>query len=243
VIAISEAVAERLREIGVPGDRIVTVLNAIDMDKMVSLAGPRPPAPFPVRGSAPVVLVPTASIRADKGIHVLLQTAEEVPEVEIWIAGDMEDEAAGGYPEYLRVLSGSPGLNGRVHFIGFRPDVYRVMQAADIVCVPSLCREGFGLAAAEAMALGKPVIVSDRGALPEVVQHGDAGIVFNPDEPHSLAGALRMIISDAGYTRSLRARAASSARRRFSYDRWAEGVAQVLTDASRTGQTGSGSRF
>ena len=233
VIAISDTVAERLREIGVSGDRIFTVLNAIDTERMASAAVAPPTAPLPARGAAPVVLVPTASIRADKGIHLLLQAAREVLELEIWIAGDMGDSAAGRYAEDLLTLSRVPELSGRVHFIGFRPDIYSVMRAADIVCVPSVCREGFGLAAAEAMALGKPVIVSNRGALPDVVQQGEAGIIIDPDRPQDLTSALQRLIADPQYAQHLGAHAASYARLRFSYDRWARDVTGVLTVAAR----------
>ena len=233
VIAISDTVAETLREIGVPGDRITTVLNAIDVERIVSMAAAPPTTPLPVRDTAPVVLVPTASIRPNKGIHVLLQAAREVPELEVWIAGDMRDSAAGGYAQHLLELSRSPKLSGRVHFIGFRPDIYSVVRAADIICVPSVCREGFGLAAAEAMTLGKPVIVSNRGALPDVVQQGEAGIIIDPDRPQDLTSALQRLITDSQYAQRLGTHAESYARLRFSYDRWAETVAQVLRDASR----------
>jgi glycosyltransferase involved in cell wall biosynthesis len=231
VIAISDTVAEALREIGVPGGRIITVLNAIDVERVLTAAASPPIAPFPIRGTAPVVLVPTASIRANKGIHVLLQAAQEVPELEVWIAGDMREPVAREYAEHLRELSRSPKLSGRVHFIGFRPDIYSVMRAADIVCVPSVCREGFGLAAAEAMALGKPVIVSNRGALPDVVQQGEAGIIIDPDRPQELTSALQWLITDSQYSQRLGAHAASCARLRFSYERWARDVAAILSDS------------
>lgn len=233
VIAISVTVAEGLREIGVPGDRIATVLNAIDVERVLTLAAPPPIAPFSTRGAAPVVLVPTASIRRIKGIHVLLEAAQGVPELEIWIAGDMLDPAAGGYAEQLLALSRLPKLSGRVHFLGFRRDIYSLMRVADLVCVPSVCREGFGLAAAEAMALGKPVIVSNRGGLPDVVQQGEAGIIIDPDRPQELTGALQRVVSDSQYAQRLGAHAASYARKRFSYDRWTREVAAVLKNASR----------
>jgi glycosyltransferase involved in cell wall biosynthesis len=180
-----------------------------------------------------VVLVPTASIRRIKGIHVLLEAAQGVPELEIWIAGDMLDPAAGGYAEQLLALSRLPKLSGRVHFLGFRRDIYSLMRVADLVCVPSVCREGFGLAAAEAMALGKPVIVSNRGGLPDVVQQGEAGIIIDPDRPQELTGALQRVVSDSQYAQRLGAHAASYARKRFSYDRWTREVAAVLKNASR----------
>jgi glycosyltransferase involved in cell wall biosynthesis len=117
-----------------------------------------------------------------------------------------------------------------VHFLGFRRDIYSVMRIADVVCVPSVWHEAFGLVAAEAMALGKPVIVSNRGALPHVVHHGEAGIVFDPDRPQDLTAALRKLIAEPEYAKRLGAYGPSDVRRRFSYERWAREVAAVLQD-------------
>ncbi len=230
VIAISEAVAVTLREIGVSGDRIVTVLNAIDVDRVLTAASQAPVHPCPTPGARPVVLVPTASIRSAKGIHVVLQAVQDLPNIEVWIAGDLQDAAANVYLQHLFDLSRSLELRGRVHFMGFRADIYSLMRVADIVCIPSVYREGFGLAAAEAMALGKPVVVSNRGALPEVVQDGETGIVIDPDKPEQLTLALQNLIADPQYARKLGENAALAARQRFSYARWAESVGQVLRD-------------
>jgi glycosyltransferase involved in cell wall biosynthesis len=83
------------------------------------------------------------------------------------------------------------------------------------------------------MTLGKPVIVSNRGALPDVVQQGEAGIIIDPDRPQDLTSALQRLITDSQYAQRHGTHAESYARLRFSYDRWAETVAQVLRDASR----------
>lgn len=231
VIAISESVAEALRSIGVRGDKIVTVENAIDVGRVRADGAVAPVTPLPVRGAAPVVLLPAASIRANKGIHLLLQAAATVPGTDIWIAGDMSDPVGDEYRRRLIDLSRAPALSGRIHFLGFRADIYSVMLTADAICIPSVCREGFGLVAAEAMALGKPVIVSNRGALPEVVQHRETGIVIDPDIPQELVSALRSLTSDKQYLQDLGAKAAMAAEKRFSYVRWADGVAQVLRQA------------
>lgn len=232
IIAISETVAGRLTEIGVSRNRIATIVNAVDVERIVIAAAQPPISPLPAKGARRAVLVPTASIRETKGIHVLLDAARKVPEIAIWIAGDTQDQAAEGYAKRLRTLSQSPELMGRVHFIGFRQDIYSVMQAADIVCVPSVCREGFGLVAAEAMGLGKPVIVSNRGALPDVVPQGKAGIVFDPDRPQELTSALQRLTTDSEYTQRLAAYAGPYVRLRFSYIQWSNMVAQVLREAS-----------
>lgn len=233
IVAISDSVAQKLYAIGVSRNRVITVPNAIDVERILTASARPPCAPLPPRRSAAVALVPTASIRANKGIHVLLDAAQKTTNLEIWIAGDTKDPAAREYMQSLIEWTESPALRGRVHFIGFRPDIYGVMLAADFVCVPSICREGFGLAAAEAMALGRTVIVSNKGALGELVQHGETGIVFDPDNPSELPSVLETLIGDPGYAQKLGSHAASAARRDFSYDRWAEAIACVLRNACR----------
>nr|WP_281417322.1 glycosyltransferase [Clostridium mobile] len=71
------------------------------------------------------------------------------------------------------------GISDRVHFLGFRQDIPRILKAVDIVVLSSYW-EGFGLAAVEGMAAGKPVIVSDIPGLSEVVK--EYGIIFKNEE-------------------------------------------------------------
>jgi glycosyltransferase involved in cell wall biosynthesis len=101
------------------------------------------------------------------------------------------------------------------------------MAEADAFCLPSFF-EGFGLPALEAMACGVPVVVSDRGALPEVV--GEAGLVVAP-EPAPIQDALRRVLSDRCLAQKLGAaglRRASG----FSWRRTAEGWLAALQRAT-----------
>jgi glycosyltransferase involved in cell wall biosynthesis len=99
-----------------------------------------------------------------------------------------------------------------------------VMTSATALCAPS-SHEGFGLTVLEAMAAGVPVVVSDRGSLPEVV--GDAGVVVSPTAP-AVAAALRGIIDDPQRASSL----GQAARRRaetFTWERTALGWIEVAS--------------
>ncbi len=96
-------------------------------------------------------------------------------------------------------LPGAPGRVVHLEDLG-EADVARVMAGAAAFCLPSFM-EGFGLTVLEAMACAVPVVVSDRGPLPEVV--GDAGVVAAP-EPEALAAALDGVLGDPARARTLR---------------------------------------
>ncbi len=122
-----------------------------------------------------------------------------------------------------------PGAPGRVVFLGQVSDVElaALMGGAAAYCLPSL-HEGFGLTVLEAMACGAPVVVSDRGALPEVI--GDAGVVVAP-EPEAIAAGLRAVLGDPEQARAYgdagRARAAT-----FTWERTAAAWAGALAAAA-----------
>jgi glycosyltransferase involved in cell wall biosynthesis len=123
-----------------------------------------------------------------------------------------------------------PDGAGRPCFVGevLDADLAALMAGADAYCLPSLY-EGFGLTALEAMACGTPVIVSDRGALPEVV--GDAGLVVAP-EADAVAGALRAVLSDPERARGLAAAGLERARG-FTWERTARGWLEILRAAAQ----------
>jgi glycosyltransferase involved in cell wall biosynthesis len=106
-------------------------------------------------------------------------------------------------------------------------DLAVLMARCAVFCLPSLA-EGFGLPALEAMACGAAVVVSDRGALPEVV--GDGGLVV-PLEASALRDALRDVVSDPARAAELGARARARARE-LSWERTARGWLEALRSAT-----------
>ena len=126
------------------------------------------------------------------------------------VVQDVRLEMIGQGPEldYCRDLAISLGINDKVVFRGSLLNVPRVLCYTDIFVIPSEI-EGFGLAALEAMACGIPVIASNAGGLPEVVEHGKAGYLIPPGDIDVLAKYMLLLIEDE----KLRKRLGSTARR------------------------------
>ncbi len=142
----------------------------------------------------------------------------------VLVAGPAADRADSALLE-TEALAPIPGVSTPVINLAGASDaeVARLMAGAAAFCLPSLM-EGFGMAVAEAMACGAPVVVSDRGALPEVV--GDAGIVV-PPTPDAIEAALVHVLSTPGAAATLGARAHARAGA-YTWQHTAEGVLAAL---------------
>lgn len=159
-------------------------------------------------GQDDVLLVGTvANLKAHKGIDVLLDAVplvlRQVPRARFVIVGQ------GPLEEDLRRRSSALGLNGAVRFTGFREDAARLASAFDLFVLPSL-HEGLPIALLEAMALGRPSVVTSVGGVPEVVVNGEHAVVVPPSQPSALAGAIVELLGDP----DARARLGANAKRR-----------------------------
>jgi glycosyltransferase involved in cell wall biosynthesis len=119
--------------------------------------------------------------------------------------------------------TGRPPLAGRVRYLGYVSEEQRreLFESAALLVLPSY-EEGFGMPALEAMAIGVPVVVSNRGALPEVV--GDAALVVDPDDRDALSGAMERMLTDDGFAAAAAAKGIQRARR----FRWANTAATAI---------------
>ena len=112
------------------------------------------------------------------------------------LAGPPTSQAA----DWLTAIEADP-FRGRVHCTGYldRATLRTLYEGAALLVLPSL-HEGFGLPVVEAMTVGVPVVVSDRGALPEVA--GRAGLIVDPLEPTQLADAIKRFLEDERFSRA-----------------------------------------
>jgi glycosyltransferase involved in cell wall biosynthesis len=106
------------------------------------------------------------------------------------------------------------------------------MHACDVVVFPSTAAfgEGFGLAALEALAAGRPVIASNVASLPEIIEHEITGLLFPSEDAVALATALRRLIADPARRESLGRSARDRAVTTFSRDAMVDGVLGVYDE-------------
>jgi glycosyltransferase involved in cell wall biosynthesis len=197
--------SEIQRRLSVPAERIVICSPG---------APPWPARPAPPL-NGPILFMGTLEPRKNVGALLRAYGAlrRQMPNApELWLAGGATAASA----DWLRAID-QPPLAGHVKHLGYIPGDrrYDLYAQASMLVLPSHL-EGFGIPALEAMTVGVPVIVSNRGALPEVT--GGAAQVVEPDDPDGIADAMRRYLEDPGGAAS-RAIAQGLARaRHYSWD-------------------------
>jgi glycosyltransferase involved in cell wall biosynthesis len=182
----------------------------------VKESGEGNPRPWRERGRCEVgeiVVGVIGRLIAGKGQEVFLDAAAVLKrqgcekDLRYWIVGD------GPERERLHRKAVDLGLSDRVMFWGFQEDVPGLLAAMEIVCVPTSpsLREGLNLVLLEAGAAGKAVVASRMGPFPEVVVHGETGMLVEPDNPAQLAAT----VSDLALEDGLRVRLGAAAERRM----------------------------
>jgi len=97
--------------------------------------------------------------------------------------------------EFLRKFVEGNDLKNEVLFLGFCDDILRVLKILDILVITSLA-ESFSMAAVEAMAMRVPVIATNIGGLPEVVEDGKTGILVPPGDVNALCSAIKYLVNN-----------------------------------------------
>ena len=145
----------------------------------------------------------------------------DLPARSLLLVGSGEGETA------VREAAKQAGVAERVHFLGWRSDVPRILQALDLYVQPSVS-EAFGLTVVEAAAAGLPIVASDVGGIPEIIEHGVNGLLVPPGDAQALADAIQQLIDDPQRARQLGEAARRTAFERFS----AEAMAAAYMELS-----------
>lgn len=201
VIAVSEAARlYHIRRGGLAPDKVLTLYNGVDTnaygprDEKVRLAMR---AELGIAPGAPL-LVSVAVLREPKGLQYLIRAMRlivaSMPEARLVIVGE------GDYGPTLRQQVASSGLDEYVVFTGMRTDVADLLAMSDVFVLPT-SEDVLPTVVAEAMAVGLPVVASDVGGLPEMVDGDKSGLLVRSADPEALADACTRLLGDRAKAR------------------------------------------
>ena len=212
--------AEELRRIGLSARRIDVVPNGVDIPPASSVEGSA------LGGCRPPRVLSLGRISWKKGIERLIVAMTVVPEAELWIAGN-DDE---GLKPRLEALAKEMGVWQRTRFMGpvKDDDKWALIRSCDILAMPSLS-ENFGIAALEAMACGRAVIVSPDVGIAEVVEETGSGLVAGGD-PDAFGRALLSLVCDDQRRRAMGVAGREAAMARFSWPAIGEKLDRVYRE-------------
>ena len=169
----------------------------------------------------------------DRTLEAIASLAPEFPDLVYLVAGDGPQR-----PELERRAS-APDLAGRIRLLGDveDADVPALHRLADVFLLPSRREsgdevEGFGVSLVEASASGLPVIGGRSGGIPEAVLDGETGLLVDPDEPASIARALRRLLDDRELAGRLGRRGREEVERYYNWDRAAGEVWALLEEVA-----------
>jgi glycosyltransferase involved in cell wall biosynthesis len=213
-IAPSEFIGERLRAWGIPSSRIRTIRNFVPSaslgDSSVGEHG-----------------IYVGRLGSEKGVGVLLKALALAGDPPFFIVGD------GPLGSDLKHLAVQLGLQSTV-FAGRldSSEVSKLLSQSRFLVMPSVCNENAPLAVLEAMAAGKPVLVTRRGGLPELVRNG-TGLVCEPGNEHSLAAGIQTLWADDELCRRLGTQARAFAEDELSAERHRSQLEAIYREMAR----------
>jgi len=196
--------------------RVMRIYNSVDLSAPHGNG-----AAFRTRHGIPLdapVIVQASWMIPEKGITDLVEAArlviDRIPKAHFLLAGEGKHR-----PEYMR-LAGDLGLEANFTWTGLihNPVAEGLYTAADVVCQVSRWEEAFGWVIAEAMAAERPVVATRVGGIPELVEHGETGLLVASRAPDQIAARLIELLEDSGMRLRLGLAGRRAAERKFSLE-------------------------
>jgi glycosyltransferase involved in cell wall biosynthesis len=234
-IAVSDAARSMLvGTLGVPAREVTVIPNMVDPGRVRPLP---PGAVGEIRaglglGADDAVILTVGRLepgkRTDRLLALLAPLLAERPSAHLLVVGEGAEEGR------LRALAASATAGGRIRFLGARDDVPGLLAACDLFATAT-ARESFGLAAAEAMLAGKPVVAVRVAGIDEVVEDGETGVLVDDTRlDRDLAAAVGALLDDPARRDELGAAGRRRVLERFGPDRVAGAVAEVYASVLAT---------
>lgn len=222
VVAVSDAVRRELMLLGVDCTRLHIIANGVDTEEFAP--GPCMRQAFDLPEGVVIALFAGDIMNPRKNLDTVLQALSDVPEMHLAVAGKCHGSP---YPAMARAM----GLQDRVHFLGFRPEMPMLMRSVDMFVLPSRY-EPFGLVVLEAMAAGLPVVTSRQAGISAIISPAVGHVLEDSNDAETLAKWLRIL----GASPELRQRMGADARSLAEAHSWQEMARQYVELLVKAGE-------
>ncbi|PZU92851.1 MAG: glycosyl transferase [Pseudanabaena sp.] len=193
LVAVSGTIKKEIIGVGIPADRIKVILNGVDVDEFIPIQTPDR-SQFGLPEKADLALF-VGDKTNRKNLDSVLKALVNVPDLHLAVVGNLEKST---YPQMVKSLK----LEERVHFLGYRSDIAKIMQVVDFFVFPSRY-EPFGMVVTEAMASGLPVIITKASGVADIVTP-DCGVTLTDSEDIlALTSALKKLSSEKSLRREM----------------------------------------
>jgi glycosyltransferase involved in cell wall biosynthesis len=232
VVTVSGAVKDALVESGISHKKIEVIYNSIALERF----SPDKIARDAVRRELGIdnhnIVIGTAGkLNQGKGVFDLLSAVHRLmatyPNVRLMFVGDGSEKTK------LEKETQRLSMNDKVIFPGVRDDMERIYAAMDVFILPSTCREAFGMVLIEAMAMGKPVIATPVGGIPEIVNDEVNGILVPPHNPDAIAQAIARYIEDGTFSKKIAREGRKLIEQKFSDKAMGDSFENVLMNLEK----------
>jgi glycosyltransferase involved in cell wall biosynthesis len=230
LIAVSQAIERKIADEGRATVPVTLIYNGVDLERY----NHQEPCctlrdEYGMEPGAQIVGV-VARLEPEKGHPTLLEAwpavVRAVPNAHLLVVGE------GGRREALERQAAELRIAHRVVFTGRRDDVPAVTAALDVAVLPSY-REAQGLTILEAMALSRPVVASNVGGIPEVIEDGVSGLLVPPRDPEALAAAIIRLLVDHSYADTLARAGHEVVHDRFCIELMVKAVETIYDEGAR----------
>jgi len=232
IIAVAHKVKDVLIRDGIPSEKISVVHSGADMDRFQGIGGGHLFQEFSLSPHTPI-LGNIGYLVGHKGQKYLIQAMAKIvrkfPEAHLLIVGKGELE------KELKDLTTHLNLNNHITFTGFRSDVGTFMNIFDVLVVSST-GEGLTATIVDALALEIPVVTTDAGGVPEIITHGETGIIVPQADPDALAYGIIWTLNNYDKAKEMAKRGKGDVVEKFSADAMVEGTLRIYKKTCDAGR-------
>ena len=196
IIAVSEKTrTHHLKTGGLDPNKVTTVYNGIDIARFKvtnesQITKTKQVLHLPLNSQ---IIITVAVLREPKGIQYMINALpailEEIPDIHYLVVGD------GAYGTSLKDLSAALSIQDHITFAGHRTDIPDLLACGDIFVLPTL-GDALPTVLIEALAAGKPIVASNVGGVPEIIENGVNGVLIPPGDSSGLADACLQLLKN-----------------------------------------------